>query len=162
MSNRRIILQSDVELAMKNTQSNMAAAKFLRVSYNTYKKYAKMYKDSGGICLFEKHKNQEGYGISRIGIGSPKKLEDILSGKYPKYSMHKLKHRLFREALKAEECECCSFAERRLTDYQIPLLLNRTDGNKENFSLENLEVLCYNCFFLQVGNISGKKKEIDM
>ena len=162
MSNKKFLLQSNIELAMRNTQSNMSAAKFLRVSYNTYKKYASMYKDDEGVILFEKHKNQYGYGISRTGIGSPKKLDDILEGKYPKYPMYKLKIRLFREGLLAEECSCCEFKERRITDYQAPLLLSRIDGNSDNYELENLEVLCYNCYFLQVGNISGKKKEIDM
>ena len=140
-SNKKTLLQSSIELAMKNTQSNMSAAKFLRVSYNTYKKYAKLYKDSEGVNLFEKHKNQYGIGISRIGISSPKKLEDIFAGRYPEYPMYK---------------------ERRLTDYQVPILLNQMDGNKDNYLLDNLEVLCYNCYFLQVGNISGKRKEIDM
>tara|TARA_Y100000034_G_scaffold104276_1_gene130695 strand:+ start:1649 stop:2137 length:489 start_codon:yes stop_codon:yes gene_type:complete len=162
MSNKKILLQSNIELAIKNTQSNMAAAKFLRVSYNTYKKYAEMYFDKEGTNLFEKHKNQYGYGISRIGINSPKKLEDIFAGKYPKYPLYKLKIRLFREGMLAEECSCCKFSERRLTDYQIPILLNQIDGNKDNYTLDNLEVLCYNCYFLQVGNISGKRKEIDM
>ena len=27
------------------------------------------------------------------------------------------------------------------------------DGNKKNWKLENLELLCYNCYFLNVGNV---------
>ena len=52
----------------------------------------------------------------------------------------------------------CSFAERRVTDYKVPLLINFKDGNKKNWSLDNLEMLCYNHFFLHVGNIFTDKQ----
>ena len=39
------LLKANVIYAMENSKSNMEAARFLRVSYPTYKKYAKMYKD---------------------------------------------------------------------------------------------------------------------
>jgi len=159
MAKGKMILESDVRLAMRNTKSNRSAAKFLNVSYNTYKKYASMYVEDG-VSLFEKHKNEKS-----IGIPKPKKkfvipIEDILNGKRHNYTKQKLKTRLFREALKAEECENCGFCERRITDYQIPLLLNCIDGDEDNWQLENLEILCYNCYFLTVGNPIGKKKRI--
>ena len=31
--------------------------------------------------------------------------------------------------------------------------LNFNDGNQKNWKLENLEMLCYNCYFLNVGNV---------
>ena len=33
------------------------------------------------------------------------------------------------------------------------MLLNFKDSNKKNWKLENLELLCYNCYFLNVGNV---------
>ena len=36
----------------------------------------------------------------------------------------------------------------KIKDYKIPLLLNFKDGNKNNFLLDNLELLCYNDYFL--------------
>jgi hypothetical protein len=45
--------------AMAKTKSNRSAARFLNISYEHWKKYAKMYTDQEtGISLFEKHKNQ--------------------------------------------------------------------------------------------------------
>ena len=53
---KRPLLKAEIELAMQNTKSNKEAARFLGVSYNTYKKYAKMYKDDDTQkSLFEKH-----------------------------------------------------------------------------------------------------------
>ena len=52
-----------------------------------------------------------------------------------------------------EQCNCCSFEERRVVDYKVPLVLNFKDKNKKNWKQDNLEFLCYNCYFLNVGNI---------
>ena len=61
----KIITKEDIIRAQKVTRSNMAAARYLHVSYNHYKKYAKMYKDEEGVSLFDKHKNQSGKGINK-------------------------------------------------------------------------------------------------
>ncbi len=50
------------------------------------------------------------------------------------------------------------FAERRVLDYKVPLILNFKDGNKKNWTLDNLELLCYNHYFLYVGNIFTNKQ----
>ena len=51
----------------------------------------------------------------------------------------------------------CGFHERRVIDYRMPLLLNHKDRNKKNFKLDNIELLCYNCFYLTVSNILNAK-----
>jgi hypothetical protein len=56
---RKRLTKRMIETAMENTKSNMAAAKWLSVSYNTYKKWAKYY------GLFDKHLNQAGVGIKK-------------------------------------------------------------------------------------------------
>ena len=63
--------------AQANTKSNMAAARYLHVSYQHYKRYAKMYK------LFENHKNQSGKGIPKFlkGKGKEPALLDIIEGR---------------------------------------------------------------------------------
>ena len=45
---RRPLLQAEIELAIKNSKSAKGAARFLGVSYNTFKKYAQMYTDENG------------------------------------------------------------------------------------------------------------------
>lgn len=51
-----ILLQSQIEAAMKVTRSNRAAAIYLRVSYKFYKKFALLYKNNEGVTLFDAHK----------------------------------------------------------------------------------------------------------
>jgi hypothetical protein len=53
-----VLMQSQIEAAMKVTRSNRAAAEYLRVGYNLYKRFAKLYKNSEGVSLFDLHKNQ--------------------------------------------------------------------------------------------------------
>ena len=58
--------ETDIRYAMDNTKSNSEAARFLKVSFTTYKKYAKQYTDSEtGKTLWELHKNQSGKGIRK-------------------------------------------------------------------------------------------------
>ena len=40
----------------------------------------------------------------------------------------------------------------------MPLLLNFKDGNKKNYKKENIELLCYNHYFLTVGDIFSDKQ----
>ena len=80
---------------------------------------------------------------------------DILEGRVDvsNYNPIEIKDRLIHESLVKEECYCCEFNERRVVDYKVPLILNFKDKNKKNWKLENLELLCYNCYFLNVGNV---------
>ena len=72
MSRRpKILTKEDILRAMKVTKSNMHAARYLHVSYNHYKKYARLFKNDDGITLLEAHKNQQGVGIRKY---SAKKL----------------------------------------------------------------------------------------
>ena len=154
---KKIISKDMILRAMKHTKSNMAAARFLGCSYPHYKQYAKLYKNEEGQTLFEVHLNRQGKGISKH-LYKKKDLtpiHDILEGRVDvsNYNPKELKDRLIHEGLLAEECNSCGFNERRVVDYKVPLILNFIDGNKKNWKLENLELLCYNCYFLKVGNV---------
>ena len=46
--------------ALQQTKSITSASKLCEVSYITFRKYARMYKNDDGISLFEQHKNQQG------------------------------------------------------------------------------------------------------
>ena len=154
---KKILTKDQILRAMKYTKSNMAAARFLGCSYPHYKQYAKLYKNEEGKTLFEIHLNRQGKGISKH-LYKKKDITpimDILEGRVDvsNYSPKELKERLIHEALIKEECNRCGFNERRVIDYKVPLILNFKDGNKKNWQLENLELLCYNCYFLNVGNV---------
>lgn len=160
---RKIILtKEDILKSQKHTLSNKAAARYLGVSYNTYKRYARLYVDTEtGESLFDKHLNPSGKGIRKLGVFGNNRdinnvaLRDVLEGRVDisHYSVDNLKARLIHEGFLPEECTSCGFSERRVVDYRVPLVLNFKDKNKRNWKSENLEFLCYNCYFLHVGNI---------
>ena len=141
--------------AQANTKSNMAAARYLHVSYQHYKKYAKLYK------LFDGHKNQSGKGIPKFlkGKGKEPALLDIIEGRVSAahFTPAKIKYRLIEAGYLSEQCSMCGFKERRVLDYKMPLLLHFKDGNKSNYLKENIELLCYNHYFLTVGDIFNEK-----
>jgi hypothetical protein len=155
-------LKDDIERAMRMTKSNRAAARYLNCSYIHYKKYAKNFTDENGVLLFDKHKNQSGKGISKHlpNKGKEPALMDVIEGRVPidSYTPEKLKNRLIQESYLQECCAKCQFAERRVLDYKVPLILNFKDNNKKNWTLSNLELLCYNHYFLYVGNIFTNKQ----
>jgi hypothetical protein len=151
------LLKEDILRAMRHTRSNMAAARHLGVSYQHYKPYAKLFKDENGLSLFDKHKNQCGRGIPKHLKGDKNEpaLDRIINGELDSchFTPEKIKNRLIIENRIAEDCHKCGMNERRVLDYKIPLLLNFKDGNKKNYALSNLELLCYNCYFLHIGDV---------
>jgi hypothetical protein len=66
--------------------------------------------------------------------------------------------RLIEEGLLPDYCSRCHFNERRLLDYKSPLLLNFKNNNKKDFKLENLELVCYNCYFLYIAKVFTDKE----
>lgn len=148
----KILTKEDILRAQKVTRSNMSAARYLHVSYNHYKKYAKMYKNDEGVTLLEAHMNQSGEGIPKYNAGNEKDipLNDLLEGRVPieHFDPRKVRARIVSEAKMVEVCNKCNFSERRVTDLKVPVILTFKDGNKKNWRLENLEFLCYNCSFL--------------
>lgn len=141
------ILRAEIEEAQRHTNSNMAAARYLNVSYKRYRKYAKLY------GIFDQHLNVSGVGIDKGWSKKPTSipLRDILAGKHPDYNLARLKNRLIARKKLPKQCALCGFHEERITDQQSPLMLRFKDGNRKNFSLENLELYCYNCMFLTTG-----------
>jgi len=158
----KILTKEDILRAQKVTRSNMAAARYLHVSYNHYKKYARMFKNDEGVNLLEVHKNQEGKGIPKFALKGKDRipLMDLLEGRVPieHFDARDIKKRLIIEGLVEEICAKCGFAERRVTDTKVPVILSFKDGNKKNFHLDNIEFLCYNCSFLYAASPIEEKQ----
>ena len=162
MPNPRPLTKEQILAAMAKTKSNSAAARYLNCSYVHYKKWAKVYESDTHDNLFEQHKNQAGIGIPkflRVGKKEPALL-DIIEGRAnaSSFSPEKIKYRLIAEGYLEEKCAMCGFEERRVLDYKMPLLLHFKDGNKKNYKLDNIELLCYNHYFLNVGDIFTDKQ----
>jgi len=153
--------------AMDKTKSVKAAARYLNCSYHHLKRYMKLYVDEeSGKTLFELHKNQQGKGIPKFLRSSGKEpaLIDIIEGKInpASFSPDKLKYRLTTEGYLEECCGNCGFQEYRVTDHKVPLILHFKDKNKLNYRLENIQFLCYNCYFLFIGEVFSERDIIKL
>ena len=149
-TNRRPLLKRDIEEAQRRSMSAAGAARWIGVSYTTYKKYARLYD------LHDHHLNPGGKGIPKPHVqGKRYPLEDILGGKHPNYDTRKLKKRLINGGLIDEQCAMCGMKERRILDFKTPLMLVFKDGNSTNHILDNMYLLCFNCTFLTVGELNN-------
>lgn len=83
---------------------------------------------------------------------SATKLEDVFSGKV-KMQSTKLLKRLISERYKVYKCEICGVSE--WMGKYISLQLHHKDGDHNNNSLENLQILCPNCHS-QTSSYAGK------
>ena len=154
---RKDLQLTDINDAVKKTRSYMEAARYLNVSFNTFKTYCKRYGiwQQGGV-------NPSGKGIPKISRKKRKSFKEVLKGKFNgrrDVNPTRLKDYIIAELIKEEKCENCGFAERRITDERVPILISYKDGDKTNYKKENLMFLCYNCTFLLQGNIVGRTKE---
>lgn len=147
-SNKPFLLKSDIEAAQKVCRSAAEAARFLGVTYTTYKKYAKMY------GIHEGFKNQAGVGISKgYYASSMLSRKGLIEGRYTNIKIPRLRRALIKELVLDERCSLCGYKEARLTDKRVPLLLDFLDNDKTNRKVENLRLLCYNCYYNNVGDI---------
>ena len=138
----RPIPKTRIEWAIRSTLSIRAAAIHLGVAYNTFKKYAIMYD------LFEQNKNQAGVGVTTKGnTGWGIKIQDLFAGKHPNYPHWKIQERIIRDGYVKQCCSNCGFDDYREIDMRGPYIINFLDGDSTNHSLDNIALLCYNCFF---------------
>jgi len=159
--NPKPITREQLLAAMKMTKSNMACARYLGISYMHYSRYAKSYIDEEtGKTLFDLHKNQSGKGIRKFLGGKDLDLEALMSGELfvKSLNVNRYKDKLIQEGYIEEKCNSCGFNEQRVNDYKAPLLVHFKDGNKMNWKIENIELLCYNCYFLQIGDVFNTKQ----
>ena len=155
-----------IRAAVAKTKSNRSAARYLNVIYQHFKKWAKTYDatEPGYDNIFEQHKNPSGKGIPKfLSNGSPKNgfsLIDLIEGRIDPspFNPAKIKYRLIQEGYIQEECTTCGFHERRVLDYKMPLIMHFKDGNKQHYNLGNVEMLCYNCYYLTVGDVFENKQ----
>jgi hypothetical protein len=165
MARPKPLTKEQIQLAMRMTKSNKAAARYLNVSYIHYKGWAKQYVEfEGGRSLFEIHKNQSGKGIPKFWANHPDKKSqwdvlDIIEGRIASvhFRPEDIKKKMLEENYLKEECTICGFHDRRLTDYKMPLILDFKDNNPNHYNLGNIRFLCYNCYFINIGEVFNDK-----
>ena len=151
---RKVLTKNMILRAQENTNSNMSAARWLEVSYNTYRKWAKYYK------VFEQHLNQKGVGVKKGWATYKVPVDDIITGKRqpPARWSHKVfKSRLIEDGYFQEECTCCGYNEINLKTERVCLGIDFIDGNHENFKIDNLRLLCANCYLSFNGYFPNSK-----
>ena len=149
----------DVRYAFQQAASNTEAARYLKVVKSTWIKYAKMYinPDTGNSywqdLAYKRPKH----------FRSSNKIDLIINGEKPApFDIENFKDTLIMEGHFVERCMICGFNEKRITDFKVPLIINFIDGDTRNGKIDNLELLCYNDYFLTVGNMKpdyGKHKK---
>jgi hypothetical protein len=166
MPKARPLSKNEILNAMNKTKSVRGAARYLNCSYQHLKKWMKFYKDEAtGKTLMELHKNPSGKGIPKFLSHAPfgrkePAILDIINGVVDpsNFNPQKIKYRMIEGGYLKEECYKCGFNERRVLDYKMPLLMHFKNGNKQNYTLENVEMLCYNCYYLSVGELFTDKQ----
>ena len=156
---KRPLMESEIRAAQSISKSENEAARKLGVAFVTYKKYAKLYGIYGLI------KNPSGKGLVKAIVNEDSgkyPLSRVLNNEFPNYSTNRLRLRLLRCSRFENKCNKCGFSEKRLVDNRVPLMLNYKDGNPKNKLEVNVELICYNCYFLNVNNPFGKKKKFKM
>lgn len=142
-------LDEEYFISVCNTSNTMAeAASKLNLHFNTFKRYA--------IKFGCYRPNQGGKGTHKDGGNPGYDIKDILSGKYPGYQTYKLKNKLFSAGIKENKCEICGITE--WNGQPLNMELHHIDGNRNNFSLNNLQVLCPNCH-AQTDNFTSKNQK---
>jgi len=152
----RHLTKEEIISAMKHTVSIASAARFLGCSLNLIKKYMKSYIDEEtGKTLLELYKNQGGKGGVRYGKKGRDIVELVMNGIIDpnKYPPNKLKEMLIIGGYTHERCFFCGFNEKRNVDGKMPLMMHFLDKNKNNWRNGNVQLLCYNCYFLNTANV---------
>ena len=141
---RKVITKNMILEAQKHTKSNMEAARWMRVSYTTYKKWAKYY------GVFEQHLNQKGDGIKKGFAVRTVNVEDVVLGKRQpprRWSQSVVKEELIDKGYWQNECSNCGYNEENMATGKTCLGVDFKDGDSKNWLLDNIRLLCANCYY---------------
>lgn len=155
------LTESEIRYAMESAQTNCGAALHLRVTLATYKRYAELYYDAAsGKNLYQLGKNQGGIGVIKKPSKGLATVEDIFNGNHPNYPYNKLKDRLISEGVFGDQCANCGYHALRRSDFQSPTMLAFINGDEKDRRKENMEIICYNCYFLHYGDLRVKRERM--
>ena len=149
-------------------KSNRDASQYLNVSFKRWKKYASLYieKESGKSyfqLLLDRSNKAKGQRLIILKKLHRKKkwdewyvkniLEKLNNSELDvkKYTQKRLKEFLIANDVLVERCACCGYSEKNMLTGKVPLLIDHIDCDYTNWKIENLQMLCFNCFSQLVG-----------
>jgi hypothetical protein len=145
-----MLLKSDILAAQSKSKSAAEAARYLNVDYKTYRKWALYH------GVFENLINQAGKGLAKLTQKST--IDDVIIGKKKHWNLKTYVYQLIKYGYKKDCCELCEY-DRKRPDGRAPYLLHFLDGDRENHKLDNIQLICYNCYYVEVGReLIGIKK----
>ena len=113
-----------------------------------------MYRDGQtGKSLYDIHANAAMKNvIGRTWVGGKIRVNwdnTLREGQLASHNrLEKLKHGLIESKKLDQKCYRCGFEEQRVEDQKIPLIMNFKSGDKTDWRIQNIEMVCYNCAFL--------------
>lgn len=138
----RPILKSEIEEAKKHSIFCRQQAKWLGCHYTTLKRYAQRY------GIWDPHPTAKGKKQPHNPDIGKYPLHKILTGEFngnPAITDWMVKRKMFRAKTFPLECSQCGYNKRKLGREYPTLLVDHLDGDRTNFKLENLRLLCLNC-----------------
>jgi hypothetical protein len=144
------ITKEEITKAQDRATSGSHAARILGVSYLTYMKYC----DKFGLPRIRPDFKYRPREKDRATVA---RIQEVLDGTIT-YTVQHLKRHLMSGKFYDCRCSNCGYNERRVTDNVMPILIDYVDNDKSNLKWDNLRILCYNCYFILVGNIVGRKQ----
>jgi hypothetical protein len=99
------------------------------------------------------HFRGQGWNVGLKFKPNPKKPLSEIMVKGSRYQPYKLKRRILAVGMKMHKCESCGLTT--WLEDKIPLELHHTNGDKHDHRIENLQLLCPNCYAL-TDNYRGK------
>ena len=151
-----------------NIKSNRDAAHYLNVSFRRWKKYSSLYIEKESVksyfqLLLDRSNKAKGARLVILKKLHRKKKWDEWYVKniiqklnnneldVKVYTQKRLKEFLIANDILAERCACCGYSEKNMITGKAPLLLDHINCNYDEWNIENLQLLCFNCFSQLVG-----------
>ena len=148
---------NQINHAIKSTESMKMASEYMNISYETFKKWAKIHN------LWAPLKSNKGIKRRHSTKISPFGLQKILEGENPSpYRETVLLKKCFQEGYLEQACSTCGQDFSFIQDNKWPLVLDFMDKNHLNTKLDNLRVLCLNCVYHLQTTIKGWYRHRDI
>ena len=156
---RNLVDKNDIKRGILYCNTKVQLGEYLGINRGELRKYLNKFTGDDGRTLMQIFDEK----IAKDGRGRAKSLDrdflvDLLERGFlgNKMPAPLIKGKLLEEGYFPNKCNCCGFKGSRELDSKSPLLLHFKDDKRINWKRDNLEILCYNCYFLKVGDLMFK------